>query len=79
MPRTTVDIEAPLLKEIRRLQKEQGLSMGRVVSKLLAEALSRRRSRTPDPEFQWISRPMNPLVDVSDKEAVYAVLDRDDE
>jgi len=78
VPRTTIDIEAPLLKEIKRLQREEGLSMGKLVSRLLADALSRRRRSTPARKrFRWVSRDMKPLVDLADKEAVYAVFDRD--
>jgi len=79
MARTTVDIDAPVLKEVRRLQRQEGLSMGKIISRLLTEALSRRSTakkaeKTP---LRWVSRRMNPLVDLADKEAVYAVLDRD--
>lgn len=78
MPRTTVDIEAPLLKEIKRLQREEGLSMGKLISRLLADALARRRSSAPPKKrLRWVSRDMKPLVDLADKEAVYAVFDRD--
>jgi len=77
MARTTIDIDSPLLKEIKRLQREEGLSMGKVVSRLLADALARRSRKTPKKKLRWVSRRMNPLVDLSDKEAVYAVFDRD--
>jgi hypothetical protein len=40
MPRTTLDIDAPLLAELRKLQKEQRRSLGKIVSQLLAEALA---------------------------------------
>jgi hypothetical protein len=78
MPRTTVDIEAPLLKEIKRLQRDEGGSMSKLVSRLLAEALARRQSEPPRKKrFRWVARDMKPLVDLADKEAVYAVFDRD--
>jgi len=51
--------------------------MGAVVSELLADALARRRASRARPAFQWTSRPMKTLVDLSDKDAVYAVLDAD--
>ena len=51
--------------------------MGAVVSELLAEALARRRSRRAPPAFRWTTRDMKSLVDLSDKEAVYAELDAD--
>jgi hypothetical protein len=52
--------------------------MGAVVSELLADALGRRRgSRSRPRKFQWTSRPMKALVDLGDKDAVYAALDAD--
>lgn len=51
--------------------------MGAIVSELLAEALARRQAARPRPSFRWTSRDMKPLVDLSDKEAVYAALDQD--
>lgn len=78
MPRTTVQIDAPLLREIKTLQKKEGRSMGRIVSQLLAEALARRKKPAEAHEFNWISRPMQALLDLSDKEALQAVLDRDE-
>jgi hypothetical protein len=77
MPRTTIDIDAPILKEIKRLQREEGLPMGRIISRLLADALGRTERKPAKTKLRWISRRMNPLVDLSDKEAVYAVFDRD--
>ena len=78
MPRTTLDIDAPLLKELKKLQKREGRSLGKLVSQLLAEALSRRKPAPEPPKFHWVSRPMHALVDLSDKEAVYGALDQSD-
>jgi hypothetical protein len=72
--RTTLDIDDPILREIKVIQKKEGRSMGAVVSELLAEALARRPSKPP---FRWISRPMKLLVDLADKDAVYAALEAD--
>jgi len=79
MPRTTLNIEAPLLGELKKLQEKEGRSLGRIVSQLLAEALARRKNAPELPKLQWVSRPMHALVALSDKEAVYGVLDRSDE
>jgi hypothetical protein len=79
MARTTLDIDTPLLKELKKLQKEQGRSLGKIVSQLLAEALARRKTAPSPSTLRWVSRPMHALVDLGDKEAVYAVLDRHDE
>jgi hypothetical protein len=78
MPRTTVDIDAPLLRDLKRLQKREGLSLGRLVSDLLGEALGERQARrTEPPAFEWRSRPMAARIDLADKDAVQGALDRD--
>src|SRR5262249_43322054 len=41
MMRTTLDIDDPVLKEIKVIHEKEGRSMGSVVSQLLAEALVR--------------------------------------
>lgn len=77
MPRTTVDIDAPILRDLKRLQKREGTSLGRLVSDLLAQALGARATAPRTTRaFSWISRPMGARVDLADKEAVQAVLDR---
>jgi hypothetical protein len=78
MPRTTLDIDDSVLSEVRALQEKEGRSMGRIVSELLAEALAQRRGPGEASRLAWVSRPMRPLVELSDKEALFAVLDRDD-
>jgi hypothetical protein len=75
--RTTLDIDAPILREVKALHEREGRSMGAVVSELLAEALAGRRSSRARPSFRWTSRDMKPLVDLWDKEAVYAALEAD--
>lgn len=79
MARTTLDIDTPILKELKKLQREQRRSLGKIVSQLLAEALARRKTVSAVPTLRWVSRPMHARVDLSDKEAVYAALDRHDE
>jgi hypothetical protein len=73
--RTTLDIDGPILREVRALHEREGRSIGAVVSELLAEALARRRSTRARPSFRWSSRDMTSLIDLSDKEAIYAALD----
>jgi len=75
MARTTLDIDATILREIKALQKKEGRSMGKIVSRLLAEALTRRKKGVEPPRLKWVSRPMHALVDLSDKDAIQAVLD----
>jgi hypothetical protein len=73
--RTTVDIDDPILREVKALQEKDGRSMGAVVSELLADALARRRAARTRPAFRWMSRPMRALVDLTDKDAVYTALE----
>jgi hypothetical protein len=75
--RTTIDIDAPILKDLKRLQRREGKSLGRLVSDLLAQALAeeRRGATCSPPEFQWISHPMRARVDLSDQEALLNAMD----
>ena len=77
MARTTIDIDDPILNEIRAIQKREGRSMGKIVSQLLAEALNKQKTSAKQQKFRWISRPMRSLVDLSDKDEVYRILDRE--
>jgi hypothetical protein len=80
MPRTTVNIDAPILRELKRLQSKEGKSLGRLISELLAQVLSRGRREKPvaSPRLDWTSKPMRARVDLTDKEMVRAALERDD-
>lgn len=74
--RTTVDIDDPILREVKAIHEKEGRSMGAIVSELLADALTRRRRIGRErPAFRWTSRPMKALVDLTDKDTVYALLD----
>jgi hypothetical protein len=75
--RTTVDIDDPILREVKAIHEREGRSMGAVVSELLADALARRRASSKRPAFRWTSRPMNARINLADKDALYAVLDAD--
>ena len=76
--RTTLDIEGPVLKELRELTRREGGTLGSVVSRLLAEALARRGRRPAPTPFRWTAGPMAAMVDLADKDAVYLILDRPD-
>jgi ribosomal 50S subunit-associated protein YjgA (DUF615 family) len=75
--RTTVDIDDPVLKDLKKLQKREGKSLGRLISDLLAQAIGERKSakarRRP---IQWISKDMGARVDVADTEAVYSAMEK---
>lgn len=71
-----MDIEGPVLEELKVLGKREGRSLGQVASRLLAEAMAGRNLHgKPSGKLDWTSRPMRARVDLSDKEAVFAILD----
>ncbi len=79
MPRTTLDIDEPILKDIKKLQKREGKSMGRLVSDLLADALKRRLAPADrHRSLTWTSGPLGLKVDLRDKEAVRRALEEDE-
>ncbi len=76
--RTTLSIDTPVLDAVKRIQQREGSSLGRVVTRLLSEALSRQAEVSSEPDrLPWISKPMGARVDLADREAVYSVLDQD--
>lgn len=75
--RTTIDIDDPVLKEVKRLQKKTGHSLGRLVSDLLARSLSETRHvDTERPPFRWVTSSMAARIDLRDKDAVLDAMDR---
>lgn len=73
--RTTIDIDAPILREVKALQAREGKSLGRLVSDLLAQALKSDESRGASAPREWIAKPMRARVDLRDKEALHRALD----
>jgi hypothetical protein len=74
--RTTIDIDDPILKELKRLQRQERKSLGRLVSDLLAQSLASSRTRGPGAaQFEWIAKPMGARVDLADKHAVLDAMD----
>lgn len=70
MPRTTLDLDPGVLRELRRRGAREGKSMGQVASELLAVAVA-GRTELPVPPFGWRSANLGaPLVDLEDPEAV---------
>jgi hypothetical protein len=77
MPRTTVDIDAAVLRDLKRLQRREGKALGQLISELVAAALAREKTADQEaPPFRWTVRSMAARVDLEDKEAVHAALDR---
>lgn len=75
MTRTTIDIDPSVLRELRVRARREGKSMGEVASEVLASSLQ-EQGPAPAPAFEWLSADLGrPLVDLEDKEAVWAILD----
>lgn len=76
MPRTTLDLDPSVLRELKRRKGASGRSIGQIASELLAAALRQgtgeRKARTP---IRWRAVPMGARVDLEDKEALRRALD----
>lgn len=74
MPRTTIDIDAQVLRDLKDRQERDGKSLGQLVSELVAGAL--RDEAEPSTEaFTWTTSRMRARVDLTDKDAVFRALD----
>lgn len=75
MPRTTVDLDALILRQLKRRAREEGKSLGDVISEIVAPSLA----ATPPPKrppLHWhTSRMGPPKVDLEDKDALRRALD----
>lgn len=76
MARTTLDLDASVLRELRRRGAREDKSMGAVASELLARALAEPDEAARPEPLRWISGDLGtPRIDLEDKEALRAVLD----
>lgn len=76
MPRTTVDIDGSVLRDLKRMARDEGKSLGQIISELVAVSLARGDSRSPKRRLRWTAQPMRARVDIEDKDRVYSILDR---
>ena len=75
--RTTLDIDKPILDELKELGRREKKSLGQVASELLAASLAQRSNNQKEsPKLLWNAMPMKPLVDINDKDALYRTLDQ---
>ena len=56
--RITLDIDGPILRDLNRLKKKEGKSMGRLVSDLLAQALKENAAPVITAPPTWIAKRM---------------------
>jgi hypothetical protein len=75
MPRTTIDLDATVLADLKRRQRRENKSLGRIASELLAKSLAADAGEHEDEPFEWRSAPMRARVDIADKDALYRALD----
>lgn len=74
--RTTLDLEKPVLEGLKSLQKKEKIPLGKIASRLLAEALARESAGNTDlPVLEWRSAAMQSKVNLADKEAIYRAMD----
>lgn len=76
MTRTTLNLDASVMRELRRRSEREHKSIGELASQLLARELRAEAEPRPQP-FAWVSGDLGKLpVDLEDKEALAALLDR---
>ncbi len=74
MVRTTIDLDASVLEQLRRRAHLERKSMGQLASERLAVALREPAGQTTP--LRWPAKPMGrPAVDLQDKDAVLRILD----
>ena len=74
--RTTVDIDDPIIKDLKKIGQKEGKSLGRLISDLLAESLGRRKMRKDQEQpRQWIAKNMGARLDLADREALCEAMD----
>ena len=74
--RTTLDLDASVLKQLKRRGRREQKSLGRVASELLARCFELNDADQPAATFQWTSWHLGaPRVDLEDKEALRAALE----
>lgn len=77
MPRTTLDLDASVLKQLRARAHSEHKSMGQLASERLAVALAHDTPPRATPLRLPTSSMGKPKVDLDDKEALWRALDRD--
>ncbi|HZV50053.1 MAG TPA: ribbon-helix-helix protein, CopG family [Candidatus Dormibacteraeota bacterium] len=76
MPRTTLNLDASLLAQLKQRQRRQRTSLSELVNQLLSQALAETETagRMARP-LRWTARAMGARVDLEDKDALAQVLD----
>jgi len=73
--RTTLDLDKPVLDGLKSLQKKEKIPLGKIASRLLADAMTREAANLPKTDFTWTTGAMGARVNLSDKEAVMRAME----
>ena len=76
MPRTTVNIDASVLRELKRRARKEGKTLGQLISEIVAAALATEAQDAGAQTLAWTSKAMAARVDIEDKDALYAALEK---
>jgi hypothetical protein len=71
-------LEKLVLDGLKSLQKTEKIPLGKIASRLLADALSQRKTAKAlnQPVWHWISSPMKSKVNLADKDAVALAMEK---
>ncbi len=76
--RTTVGIDDPILKDLKKIREKEGKSLGRLISDLLAQAIREHKSpKASAKPARWNSKAMGARVDLADREALFAAMEQE--
>lgn len=75
MPRTTLNLDAAVLRDLKKRQKREGRPLGDIASELLARSLREEVPASEPKPFRWRKHPMNMKINLEDREALWAFLD----
>lgn len=70
-----MDIDASVLRELRKRQQRERKTLGQLVSELLAKAMESEDDHTAARPLTWVARDLQPRIDLEDKEALWSALD----
>lgn len=74
MARTTVDIDPSVLRALKKRQERERKTLGQLISELLAKAMAEDAGGADRP-LSWVTKDLQPRVDLEDKDAVWSALD----
>jgi hypothetical protein len=72
--RTTVDLDASVLRELKERQRREKKPLGQLISELVAKAIDSEPDSASS--FAWVTKDLRPRVDLEDKDAVWSILDK---